>query len=82
MHIPNYYSPQTQVVHHQSHHHHFHSSFSDEEPLVYTHVRMTWGFVMFERKRGMIVVFLGREIDLVVETGDDDGGDLRRKYWK
>jgi hypothetical protein len=30
----------------------------------------------------MIVVFRGREIDLVVETGDDDDGDLRRKYWK
>jgi hypothetical protein len=81
MHIPNYYSPKTPVVHHQSHHQHSHSSFSDEEHLVYTHVRMTWGFVMFERKRGMIVVFQGREIDLVVGTGDDDG-DLRRKYWK
>jgi len=81
MHIQNYYSPQTPVVHHQSHHHQYsHSSFC--EPLVYTHVRMTLGFVMSERKRGMIVVFRGREIDLVVETGDDDDGDLRRKYWK
>jgi hypothetical protein len=35
---------------------------------------------MFEKKRGMIVVFRGREIDLVVETEDD--GDLRKKCWK